>query len=160
MSVLFQVLTCRQLQRTNSTLNSHLNEIQHFSSLGRHFTDIHFGLILGRIIPTTISSTITGKLRCSGPHAGLFAGTAGCNFKVHLRPALGLPHLWTLHWMVQSCASGGDRDQHLFEGVEHVGMFLKKVTGKPRCVIRSLGTRGKFVYQIQGKRDIVALLPG
>lgn len=63
-------------------MNSHLNDFLHFASLGRHFTDIHFHLIPSRIIPTTISSTITEMLRCSGPHAGLLAGIAGCNFKI------------------------------------------------------------------------------
>lgn len=62
-------------------MNSHLNDFLHFSLLGRHVTDIHFCLAPGRII-ATICSTISEMLKYSGPHDGLLAGIAGCDFKI------------------------------------------------------------------------------
>lgn len=134
----------------------------HFASLGRHFTDIHFHLVPGRIIPTTISSTITETLRCRGSHAGLLEGIDGCNFKILLKACFvsATPLDSALDGSELCFRLGQGQDQHLFEEVEHVGLFLKKATGKPRCVIRSLGTGGMFVNQIWEKRDFVALLPG
>lgn len=131
-------------------MNLHLNDFLHFASLGRHFTGIHFRLVPGRIIPSTISSTITETLRCSGPHAGLLAGIAGYNFKIVFKAC------FVSATTLDSALDGSElcfrlgqgQDQHLFEEVEHVGLFLKKVTGKPRCVIRSLGTGRMFVNQI------------
>lgn len=129
-------------------MNWHLNDFLHFASLRRHFTGIQFHLVSSRIVPTTISSTET--LRCSGPHAGFLAGIAGCNFKILFKVFFvsATPLDFALDSSELCFRLGQGRDQHLFEEVEHVGLFLKKVTGRLRCVIRSLGTGGMFVNQI------------
>lgn len=143
-------------------MNSHLNDFLHFGSLGRHFTDTDFRLVPGGIILATISSTVTEMFRCSGPHAGLLTGTAGCNFKILFKACFVSAPPWdsALDGSELCFRLGQGRDQHLFEAVELMGLFLEKVTGEPRCVIRSLGRGGMFVNQIWGERSIVALLPG
>lgn len=107
-------------------MNLHLNDFLHFASLGRHFTDIHFDLAPGRIIPETISNTITETLRCCGSHAGLLAGTDGCNFKILFKAYFvsATPLESTLDGSELCFWLGQGQDPHLFEEVEHVGLFL------------------------------------
>lgn len=140
-------------------MNLHLNDFLHFASLGRHFTDIHFHLVPGGIIPAAISSTIMEMLRCCGSHAGLLASTDGCNFKILFKACFvsATPLESALDGSELCFRLGQGQDQNLYEEVEHVGLFLKKVCREAHMCYQQSGDRRNVCKSDLGKKGLCSV---
>ena len=105
----------------------------------------------GRIIPARISSTVTQMFKWLDLRATFLPGIAGSSFKILFQVCFVSAALGdSLHWMVQSCASGTLKvgqglDQHLFEAVEHMGAVSGECDRGAQIRYREAGERRRSI---------------
>lgn len=97
--------------------------------------------------------------RCCGSHAGLPAGTDGCNFKILFKAWVvsAKPLESALDGSELCFRLGQGQDQNLFEDVEHVGLFLKKVYREAQMCYQKSGDRRNVCKSDLGKKGLCSI---